>query len=222
MRDLPLSIFATPCVRAFGSHGVIPEGEEYAGLMRAKYCTTPWKEPLFPYTFVFATTKNRKLGGGTAVRLPYLVTDILYDENHPDRVGVRGRWLCEGEEVLIYHDVKRMKKKVKHELMGMKTGVYLIDKTFADIVSVHQIEMSIIVNVGETEIANPKSDTISLKGVFAIANWQHVLTTIEATASIANIVSLLELPAIHALMPRSNLVPRGSKCRKRSPRACFE
>ena len=119
MRDLPQSVFATPGVRAFGLQGVVPEGDDYAGLVRAKYCTTPWKEPLFPYTFVFATVKNRKCGGGTAVRRPFFATDILYDANFPDRVGVRGRWLCEGKECLLYHDVKRMKKTVKHHLECM-------------------------------------------------------------------------------------------------------
>ena len=207
MHDLPQSIFATPGVRAFGSLGVVPEGEEYAGLTRGKYCTTPWKEPLFPNTFVFATTKNRKLGGGAAVRRPFFVTDILYDSNYPDRVGVQGRWLCEGDEILLYHDVKRMKKQVKKELEGMKPGVYLVDKTFADILSITQIETSIVLKVADTETDDTKSDVLSLKGIFSIANWQHMITTLNAGSSVTEIVSLLDLPAIHRVFSRSNLMP---------------
>ena len=109
MRALPTSIYATPGVRAFGSLGLVPDANEYAGMTRACWATTPWKGTLHRNMLVWATSKLRKVGGADEVRRPFFITDLIYDHNYPDRVGVEGYWLCEGHEITLYHDTKRMR-----------------------------------------------------------------------------------------------------------------
>ena len=207
MRDLPASIFATAGVRAHGSRGVLPEDDEYAGLDDAEWVSTPWGEPLRPLMFTFVTTCNRAVGGGKPVRRPFFVTQLPYDRNYPDRVGVRGYWLIEGTEALVYHDVKRMRRDVKACLLEMNVGSYILDKTWRELVSITQVELGIAVALGSSETDDTDCDTIPLIGVFAIEQWKHVIHTLTASSTIADIVSLLELSPPSGSLHFTNIVP---------------
>ena len=207
MRDLPASIFATPGVRAHGCTGVLPDDDEYAGLHDAEWVSTPWGEPLRPLMFTFATTLNRAAGGGKPTRRPFFVTQLPYDPNYPDRVGVRGYWLTESSEVLLYHDVKRMRKDIRASLLSMKPGSYVIDKTWRELVSITQIELGIAVTLGTDDTKDTDCDIISLIGIFAIENWKHVIHALTTSSTITNIVQLLGLAPLAGNLHFTNMMP---------------
>ena len=66
---LPLSVYATPGVRARGLDRLLPaDHPKYAGLQLAFVANTPSMRDVSPPCFGFLTVKNRKAGGGKLER----------------------------------------------------------------------------------------------------------------------------------------------------------
>ena len=88
----PLSYYATPGARAFGSLGIVPDDvDAYGGLTMAECALMPNGRILEPSTFTQAQYKNNKWGDETEVAV-FLVLAILYLEEKPDVVVIYGIW----------------------------------------------------------------------------------------------------------------------------------
>ena len=88
----PLSYYATPGARAFGSLGIVPDDvDAYGGLTMAECALMPNGRILEPSTFTQAQYKNNKWGDETEVAV-FLVLAILYLEEKPDIVVIYGIW----------------------------------------------------------------------------------------------------------------------------------
>ena len=103
---LPLSVYATPGVRARGFDRLLPvDHPKYPGLKLAFVANTPDMRDVSPPCFGFLTVKNRKKGGGKPERGAILILSVLHVPGpaRPDIVAVVGPWLIDKSDAEIYY-----------------------------------------------------------------------------------------------------------------------
>ena len=102
--SLPISIYATPGVRAFGDAGRVPAtDDECAGLQIAYVAHTAAMEKVTSPSFGFLTSQERAAGGGKASRAPFLLLAVLHVEARPDILMVVGVWLLDKDDLHVHY-----------------------------------------------------------------------------------------------------------------------
>ena len=82
---LPLSVYATPGVRARGFDRLVPaDHPKYAGLQLAFVANTPSMRDVHPPCFGFLTVKNRKKGGDKPERGAFFLLNLMHVPDRPD------------------------------------------------------------------------------------------------------------------------------------------
>lgn len=102
--SLPISIFATPGVRAEGDGGLVPPGvEQCGGLQIAYVARTATMCNVRPPCFGWLTNKLRHKGGGGDDTSPYFLIAILHVPDRPDVLLTLGRWCYAKPALSIYY-----------------------------------------------------------------------------------------------------------------------
>lgn len=205
--SLPRSIFATPGARAYGDAGRLGAKDEYAGLQIAEYAITARKEVLRMPMFGFATSELRSKGGGRKARRPFYGRQLIHDANDPTRVGIRGKWLDTGEEILTYHQKKKMPQSLVKQLEVMEPKHFAVDNTWDDLVSLGGFEPSIKVLRGSTADLEvlAKPEVIAVDAIFNISEWKHHLIELDNGFGVQEIEAELDAakapPVLHPSPP---------------------
>lgn len=164
MRDLPLSIHATPGMIAHAPAGLVPESDDdYAGLQVYHVARTAAIAAVRPPCFGHLTIK---VGSKKPYRGGFLLLKLLSNVNNPARVAIVGAWVIDKEDLIKMYtaNVLRTDKRGKAAFEALDEDDCILDLVTRECAGFSHFEPSIRVLRHGDELGHDR-DNIKLGAV---------------------------------------------------------